>query len=454
MKRKDESAIDEVGILIEKEVKEMRQRTIAKEVGISGKGLHTGNECHLVFKPAPADTGIVFIRMDIDGAPAVPALVEHVSDVERGTTISADDVEIHTVEHVLAAITSMGINNIIVGLNANEPPVGDGSALSFVEKLDEAGFKEQDARRKVLKIEKPFYYSEDGVNFLILPNDNFKVSFYIDYENPNVGSQFASVVINRSNFKNELAPARTFCFVEDIEALKTDGLIKGGTLENAVVIGREGILNQDPLRFHNEFVRHKIVDLIGDLSLLGSDLIAHVISSKSGHPSNIELVRRLKKLSAGAGVDITRGKKIRSLDIVEIQKILPHRYPFLLVDRILELEEGKRAIGVKNVTHNEFFFQGHFPGHPVMPGVLCIEAMGQVGGVLLMNSVPDPENKVVYFISLDKVKFRKPVRPGDVLKFELTMMKIRGKTCKMSGKAFVKKELVAEAEMVAMIVDK
>jgi len=236
--------------------------------------------------------------------------------------------------------------------------------------------------------------------------------------------------------------------------LKEMGLIKGGSLENAVVIGKDGIINQDPLRYHNEFVRHKIVDLVGDLALLGVGLCAHVISSKSGHPSNVELVKRLRKLSVEAGVITTASKKVRTLDIMEIQKILPHRYPFLLVDKILELEDGKRAVGIKNVTHNEFFFQGHFPGHPVMPGVLCIEAMGQVGGILLMNSVPDPENKLVYFISLNNVKFRKPIRPGDVVKFDLLMLKMRGRTCKMSGKAFVDDELVAEADMVARVVDK
>jgi UDP-3-O-[3-hydroxymyristoyl] N-acetylglucosamine deacetylase/3-hydroxyacyl-[acyl-carrier-protein] dehydratase len=432
----------------------MKQRTVARQVEITGKGIHTGNESRIVFKPAPPDSGIVFVRVDVVGMPVIPALIDYVSSVERGTTLSANGVEVHTVEHVLAAISSMGIDNLIIEIDSNEPPAGDGSSLPFVDILETAGVVELEAKKKVFKPARPFYYSEDGINFLVLPNEELKISFHIDYENPVVGTQFASVVIRGENFKSELAPARTFCFLEDVERLKQRGLIKGGTLENSVVIGTGGILNKEPLRFHNEFVRHKIVDLLGDLCLLGVSLIAHVISSKSGHPSNIELVRRLKNLMAESGVHSGPGKKVKSLDIVEIQKILPHRYPFLLVDRILELEEGKRAIGLKNVTHNEFFFQGHFPGHPVMPGVLCIEAMGQVGGVLLMNSVPDPENKVVYFIALDKIKFRKPVRPGDVLKFVLEMMKIRGRICKMRGEAFVDGELVAEAEMVAMIVDK
>lgn len=432
----------------------MKQRTIARQVEISGRGIHTGNEARIVFKPAPPDTGIVFVRVDVEGRPVIPALIDYVTCVERGTTLAANGAEVHTVEHVLAAVSSMGIDNIIMELDSNEPPAGDGSSLPFVDVLETAGILEQEAKRKVFRLEKPFYYSEDSINFLVLPNDELKISFHIDYPNPIVGTQFASVVIQEHNFKNELAPARTFCFLEDVERLKREGLIKGGTLENAVVIGSGGIINEEPLRFHNEFVRHKIIDLLGDLCLLGASLVAHVISSKSGHPSNIELVRRLRNLLAQPGATSGTGRRVKSLDIVEIQKILPHRYPFLLVDRILELEEGKRAVGIKNVTHNEFFFQGHFPGHPVMPGVLCIEAMGQVGGVLLMNSVPDPENKVVYFIALDKIKFRKPVRPGDVLKFILEMMKIRGRTCKMRGEAFVEGELVAEAEMVAMIVDK
>ncbi len=454
MKSEKVSVVNEVVQLVSKEKGEMRQRTISREIGLSGTGLHTGNESQMVLKPAPTNSGIVFIRKDLADTPIVPADIEYVVSAERGTTISKNNAEVRTIEHVLAACASMGIDNLIIELDTNEPPVGDGSALSILEILEEAGVEEQGEKKKIFKLDEPFYYSDDGINFLILPNDEFKVSFYIDYDNPVVGSQFASVVINRENFKNELAPARTFCFAEDVEKLKQDGLIKGGTLLNAVVIGKDGIINQDPLRFHNEFVRHKIVDLIGDLSLLGADLVAHVISSRSGHPSNIELVKRLKKLGAGAGVFGELKKKVRTLDINEIQKILPHRYPFLLVDRILELEAGKRAVGIKNVTLNEFFFQGHFPGHPVMPGVLCIEAMGQVGGVLLMDSVPDPENKIVYFISLDKVKFRKPIRPGDVIRFELDMLKMRGKTCKMRGTAFVDGELVAEAEMVAMVVDK
>jgi len=454
MKSIEASVTNDVPGLVERKRVEMKQRTISNIAEISGKGLHTGNKTNMVFKPAPPDSGIVFVRVDLPGKPAVPALIDNVENVERGTTLSVSGVEVRTVEHVLAAVASLGIDNLTIELDSNETPSGDGSVLPFVKILESSGLEEQNSKKNIFKIEKPFYYSDEEINFLVLPSDEFKVSFHIEYRNSIVGSQFASVIINPDNFKNELAPARTFCFLEDVDKLKEDGLIKGGSLENAVVIGKDGIINQGPLRYHNEFVRHKIVDLVGDLSLLGVGIIAHVISSKSGHPSNVELVKRLKKLSVEAGVASRPAKKVKTLDINEIQKILPHRYPFLLVDRILELEEGKRAVGIKNVTLNEFFFQGHFPGHPVMPGVLCIEAMGQVGGVLLMNSVPDPENKLVYFISLDKVKFRKPIKPGDVIRFDLSMLRMRGRTCQMRGKAFVEGELVAEADMVAMVVDK
>ncbi len=432
----------------------MNQKTIDREVELSGQGIHTGVEARVVFRPAPPDSGISFVRVDQENDPVIPAVVENVKSAERGTTLSLGGIDVRTVEHLLAAVKASEIDNLIVEIDANEVPACDGSCLSFFEILRGAGVREQERPRNIYRLKKSFYYAEDGVNFLLLPSDEFKVSFHIEFVGTFIGSQFASVVVTPENFRNELASARTFCFLEDVDRLKEEGLIKGGSLQNAVVVTEDGIVNEEPLRFHNEFVRHKIVDLIGDLSLLGTNLTAHVISSRSGHPSNVELVRRLFAMINDETQTAVRVKRSKSLDIVDIQKILPHRYPFLLVDRILELEEGKRAVGIKNVSYNEFFFQGHFPGHPVMPGVLCIEAMGQVGGVLLMNSVPEPENKLVYFIALDKVKFRKPIRPGDVIRFELNMMKIRDRTCKMRGEAFVDGEIVAEAKMVAMVVDK
>ncbi|OGF97159.1 MAG: 3-hydroxyacyl-[acyl-carrier-protein] dehydratase FabZ, partial [Candidatus Glassbacteria bacterium RBG_16_58_8] len=312
-----------------------------------------------------------------------------------------------------------------------------------MEVLARGGLRELPAERKVLTLDEPFRYEEGGVNFLLLPHNGLTVTFHISYRHRLVGDQVITVDINRETFLRELAPARTFCFQEEIESLRGVGLIKGGSLDNAIVIGKKGILNNESLRFPDEFVRHKVLDLVGDISLLGMRLDAHVISFRSGHSSNINLVRKLAREFLKK--DGRKRATSLQLDINQILEILPHRYPFILVDRILEMEVGKRAVGLKNVTINEPFFAGHFPGHPIMPGVLQIEAMGQVGGLLLMNSVPDPENKVVYFVALDKIRFRKPVRPGDQIRFELEMLKLRGRTCKMKGVAYVEGQRIAEA---------
>jgi UDP-3-O-[3-hydroxymyristoyl] N-acetylglucosamine deacetylase/3-hydroxyacyl-[acyl-carrier-protein] dehydratase len=430
----------------------MKQSTIDKEVFYEGVGLHTGNKSKITFKPAEEKTGICFVRTDLDGYPRVSATIENVVGVDRGTTLGQGGVKIHTVEHVLAAIYALGIDDLTVELNANEPPGADGSSLPIVDVLIKGGIRELASEKEILHLEKPYQYNDGEVNFLLLPHGGLKITFHISYDHYLVGNQSVTVDINQEDFSKELAPARTFCFKEDIDSLREAGLIKGGSLDNAVVIGEKGIMSSEPLRFDDEFVRHKALDLIGDISLLGKRLNAHIISSRSGHPSNIRLVRKITEelLGKEAGAK----KQTLQLDISEILELLPHRYPFILVDRILEMEAGKRAVGIKNVTINEPFFIGHFPGHPIMPGVLQIEAMGQVGGLLLMNSVPDPENKVVYFIGLDKIRFRKPVRPGDQIRFELEMVKMRGRTCKMKGLAFVDGDLIAEAEMMAMVMDK
>jgi UDP-3-O-[3-hydroxymyristoyl] N-acetylglucosamine deacetylase/3-hydroxyacyl-[acyl-carrier-protein] dehydratase len=427
----------------------MKQLTIDKEVSYEGIGLHTGNPTRVTFKPAEVGNGIVFVRKDLNGYPRIPARVENVVGVERGTTLGVDGAQVLTVEHVLAAVYSMGIDNLTIEIDANEPPGADGSSRPIVDVLKSGGLRELRKKKQVLKLEKPFHHHEDDVRFLLLPYPGLKITFHINYAHALVGNQEITLDIDPEVFLNELAPARTFCFQEDVESLKRAGLIKGGSLDNAIVIGRDEILSKEPLRFDDEFVRHKALDLIGDLSLLGLRLEAHVISSRSGHPSNIKLVRRLSQELLGKGES-----KTLQLDISQILEILPHRYPFILVDRIIEMEVGKRAVGIKNVTINEPFFAGHFPGHPIMPGVLQIEAMGQVGGLLLMNSVPDPADKVVYFIALDNIRFRRPVRPGDQIRFELEMVKMRGRTCKMRGEAFVDGVLIAEAEMMAMIMDK
>ncbi len=429
----------------------MNQKTIDREVSCEGVGLHTGNRARITFKPAEESTGINFIRTDLKDRPCIPARIENVINADRGTTIACGGIKVHTVEHVLAAVHSLGIDNLLIELNSNEPPGTDGSSLPFLELLMEGGIREMKAPREVLHLDEPFHYEEEGVGFLLLPYDGFKITFHIDYDHPLVGNQVITVDVNEKTFMEELAPARTFCFQEDIESLKQAGLIRGGSLDNAVVIGKDRILNDESLRFKNEFVRHKILDLIGDLALLGLRLEAHVISTRSGHLSNVNLVRELsRKFVAKDG----KVPKALQLDINRIMELLPHRYPFILVDRIIEMEAGKRAVGIKNVTINEPFFIGHFPGHPIMPGVLQIEAMGQVGGLLLMNSVPDPENKVVYFVGLDKIRFRKPVTPGDQIRFELEMVRQRGRTCKMRGQAFVDGIPIAEAEMMAMVMDK
>jgi UDP-3-O-[3-hydroxymyristoyl] N-acetylglucosamine deacetylase/3-hydroxyacyl-[acyl-carrier-protein] dehydratase len=461
-----------------------KQRTIEKSILISGIGLHTGNPSTLAFHPAPPNTGIFFRRSDLPGSPQIKADIDHVVDISRGTTIAQGEAVVHTVEHVLAAIAGMMIDNIIVELDTNEPPVMDGSVLPFVQALKTAGIIEQDSPRDYLVIEKTIVYSEEkrGVDIVVFPSDEFRITFLIDYHNPALATQYTAIYSLQDEFETEYAPARTFCFLSEVEALLQQGLIKGGSLNNAIVfvdrqidqseigrlkelfqlkddvkLGANGILNGLELRFKNEPVRHKALDLLGDLALLGVPLKAHIQAARSGHAANVELVRRIRK--EYEKIQITskyQGNRKGNfvLDAQAIQSILPHRYPFLLVDRILDLIPRERVVGLKNVTFNEPFFHGHFPGHPIMPGVLLIEAMAQVGGVLLLNTQANPEEKLVYFTGLDKVKFRKPVRPGDQIRFEVEMLKYRQSMCRMAGKAFVANELVCEAELSAAIVDR
>ncbi len=445
----------------------MKQRTIVRPVSCSGIGLHTGENAKITFKPAPENTGIVFERVDIKSHPRIPAIIDYVDSVLRGTTIGKDGIRIHTVEHLLAALAGTGIDNVIIEMEGREIPACDGSSNVFVKAIEEAGIKKQKAERKEAVLTKPFSYEENGVHFLVLPSDNLKISFHIEYQNPLVGCQFESIDINAENFRKLIAEARTFAFLDEVEELKKSGLIKGGSLENAVVFDETKILNAGPLRSNKEPVRHKILDLLGDIQLLGMPVRAHIISFKSGHPSNINLVRKIREHleSQGGLIAPEAAPKQRKegletaqqqivMGINQIMEKMPHRYPFLMVDRILEFEAEKRVVGIKNVSINEHFFHGHFPGHPIMPGVLIVEAMGQTGGLLLMNSVPEPENKVVYFMSLDKIKFRKPVFPGDQLRMVLEMIKFRHNICKMKGCGYVGEDLVAEAEMTAMVVDR
>jgi len=438
-----------------------RQRTVAREVRLSGIGLHSGARTTIVFKPAPAGTGIRFIRTDLEERPAIDVSVGTAvmaGDFSRRTVIGSGEVAVGTIEHVLAALRGMGIDNAVVEIDAAEPPEPDGSSAPYVDVLKRAGAREQDAERSYLVLREPVEFSEGDIRLRAVPHDGFRISFEIGYDHPLIGRQSITFDISEGVFEKEIAPARTFSLLKDVESLKKRGLIKGGSLDNSIVVGDEGILNEGPLRFADEFVRHKVLDLMGDLCLLGRPLKMHVSSVKSGHSTNLKFINKLHSALARADRGIGPGRQVKevpeSLTIDQIQKIMPHRYPFLLVDRILSLEPGKTVVGIKNVTINEPFFVGHFPSGPIMPAVLIIEAMAQVGGVMLLSMVDDPESKLVYFMGIDKAKFRKPVVPGDQLRFELEMVKLRSKTCKMRGKAYVDDAVVAEAELTSAVVDK
>ncbi len=406
----------------------MSRLTIASPVSVEGTGLHLGEACRLTFQPAPEGQGIVFIRTDVPGGAPIPALVDQVSASERQTQLGTEPAAVHTVEHVLAAVSAYGIDDLTIAMDGPEPPILDGI---------------------------------DGESvYEAYPSATLELDVTIEFEHPLIGRQSSRVGITRESFASELAAARTFGFVREVEWLRSRGLIKGASLENAVVLGESALLS-GPLRWQDEFVRHKMMDCVGDLALAGAHVRARIVALKPSHRGTVTLVKELMRMRAkktdngaargGAKRDQRRGPVY---GIEEIMKVLPHRYPFLLVDRILEIEENKRIVGVKNVTINEPFFAGHFPGHPVMPGVLIIEAMAQVGGMLLMGSVKDAESKIVYFMSLDNVKFRKPVKPGDQIRFELEVTQMRGMVCKMRGVGKVDGEVVAEADMAAMVRDK
>jgi UDP-3-O-[3-hydroxymyristoyl] N-acetylglucosamine deacetylase/3-hydroxyacyl-[acyl-carrier-protein] dehydratase len=431
-----------------------QQRTLKRGCSYTGIGIHTGQQVTVSFEPAPPDHGIVFVRTDLPGAPEVPASIKYVapsSDNPRRTTLSHNGVKIYTVEHVLAALAGLGIDNAVVELDADEPAEPtDGSCESFVDILAEAGIVQQDAPLQHLVISEPVTFDDGDVHISASPYDGFRISFTIDYENPTIGTQYASFDINEKTFLEEIAAARTFALQSDVEELQKMGLIKGGSLENAIVVGKDGIVNQSDLRFPDEFVRHKILDLLGDLALLGMPVRGHVYASKSGHSTNVKFVERLRDAIREGRVTYsgTTGWDIRA-----IEKILPHRYPFLLVDRILELDD-RRVVGVKNFTMNEWFFVGHFPGHPIVPAVLLVEAMAQVGGFLLLSRVEEREKKLVYFMGIDNARFRRPVRPGDSVRFELNLVRLRGGTCKMHASAYVEGELVADGDLLSQVVER
>lgn len=465
-----------------------KQRTIKEPVTISGVGLHTGNKSNMTFRPAPEDYGVRFKRTDIEGSPEIPADIDHVIDISRGTTIAKDGAEVHTVEHVLASIMGCEIDNIIVELDSNEPPVMDGSAVHYVEALKRAGAEDQEAKRDYLIIQDLVHYHDESNNVDIvgLPlKDDFRISVMIDFNNPALGVQHTGLFNLQKEFENEFAPARTFCFLSEIEYLRNQGLIKGGDLDNAIVIvdkdassneledmknklgiqgsiilGSTGILNNRELRYKNEPARHKLLDLIGDLALIGAPVKGQILAARPGHKSNVEFTKMLRKLYLQQKIE-TKFQVMKSencvFDIEAILDIMPHRYPFLLVDRVIDIEINHRIVGIKNVTYNEPFFNGHFPKRRVMPGVLIVEAMAQCGFILLLNTIENPEKKMAYFAAIEKVKFRKPVVPGDQLVFEMYLQSYKRGICKIAGKAyknFLGGEIACEGEFMAAVVDR
>lgn len=460
------------------------QRTIANETSCVGTGLHTGVESKITFKPAAEDFGIRFKRMDVDGCPEIKADIDHVVDISRGTTIEENGVRIHTVEHALAACVGIGLDNVLIELSEKEPPVMDGSAIDFVEALLKAGVVKQNVPKNYLHIDEAVGYSdpERGVDVHIMPSDQFRVTFMLDYESKTLGTQFTTMDELEKNFATEIAPARTFCFLSEVEHLKEQGLVKGGNIDNAVVIvdktideneaetlsklfgidkkislGSNGTLGGTEFRFDNEPVRHKALDLIGDLALLGMPLQGHVIASKSGHAANVELVKEIKKVykkKINKQIYSTQPSTKTMFDINSIIRLLPHRYPFVLVDRIVNIVPGEKLTAYKNVSINEPFFQGHFPNQPVMPGVLVLEAMCQAGCFLVLNSVDNPMEKNMFFSSLSDSRFRHPIIPGDQLRLEMILEKFRLGTALLVGKAYVEDKLVAEGKLKATVVDR
>ncbi|MEO8624383.1 MAG: UDP-3-O-acyl-N-acetylglucosamine deacetylase [bacterium] len=418
--------------------------TIGKAATVRGVGLHLGIHCELRFLPASSGTGIRFQRRDLPGAVPIPALAAHAVLTERRTQLGEQPNAVDTVEHVLAAVAALEIDDLLISLDGPEPPIMDGSAGPFFEALRNAGVARHPGFLTTGRLTAPVRLEDGASVYEAFPSEYLELDVSIEFPHKLIGVQRFSSRITTDSFARELAFARTFGFVREVEPLRARGLIKGASTQNAVVLDDHGVV-ENTLRSPDEFVRHKLMDCVGDLALAGLRIKARIVAHKPSHRGTVLFVRALQASLA---------QETHVLGIEEIMQVLPHRYPFLLVDRVLEIEPQKRIVGIKNVTINEPFFQGHFPGHPIMPGVLIVEAMAQVGGMLLMGAVPDPASKVVYFTSLNNVKWRKPVKPGDQLRFELELLQVRGPMCRMQGVAKVDGEIVCEAEMSAMVRDK
>ncbi len=447
-----------------------QQQTLNRSASFSGVGLHSGNQVTMTFLPAPPNTGIRFRRVDLEGKPEIEALAENIVENNRSTTLAKGHTRVHTVEHVLATLAGYSIDNAIVELDANEPPIADGSAREYCKLIQEAGIIPQDERREPYAVTAPIKLEMGETVMTLFPDEAFRISC-TSADKQGRFTQFYSVEVTPAAWERDLAHARTFCFYEEIEYLISNGLIKGGGLENAVVIRDDAVLTTEPLRYPEEFVRHKILDIIGDLALLGRPLRGHLVAVKPGHAANCELLRRIiaqmrkplvaaqafvpppaapKTAPPSGAADETQAQD-GAMDIQGVMKLLPHRYPFLMVDRVAKIE-GNHIIGIKNVSMNEAYFQGHFPGHPVMPGVLQLEAMAQVAGIVMLKTAENA-GKIAYFMSAEDVKWRKPVHPGDVLVIDVELTKMRGKIGKAKGVCKVQGEIVSEAAVTFMLVE-
>ena len=460
----------------------LKQHTILKPVSLKGVGIHTGQEVNLTFKPAKENQGYVFCRVDLPEKPLIEANINFVVNTDRGTNLDKNGIKIRTSEHVLAALVGMGIDNILIELDAPEPPIMDGSSKYFVEALKKAGLKKQDVTREEYVVKEPIsYYDEDsGSDITVIPSENYEVTAMVDFGTKILGTQNATMK-NLSQFNDEFSNARTFSFLHEIEMLLDNGLIKGGDLNNAIVyvdkelsdetmlklkkafnkeklsVQSNGILDNLKLHYPNEAARHKLLDVIGDLALLGIRIRGKVIANKPGHYINTMFTKHLSSIIKSEKRNLAPQidwSKPPVMDVNQIKNIIPHRPPFLFLDKILEISKD-HIIGLKNVTMNEEFFNGHFPGKPIMPGVLQIEAMAQAGGVLILNTVPDPKNYLTFFAKIDNAKFKTPVVPGDTLIFKCQLLSpLRRGICHMKAQAFVDGKLTSEAELMAKIIKK